>query len=92
MKGDATLTKEQLWKIEAELNGEKGKHAIIAYDQTAALVKVKEKIAKTLESTQNLEELKKVVTKNFQEARAELVSTTAELRKGFRKLSTRHPP
>ena len=92
MKGDATLTKEQLRKIETELNWEKARNARIAYDQTAGLAKIEEKIAKTLESTQNLEELKKAVTKNFQEARVESISTKAEIRKGHQNLSTRQPP
>ena len=50
---------------------------------------MEKKIAKTLHSAQNLEELKKEATKNLQEGRAESVSTTADIRMGLRNLSTR---
>ena len=52
---------------------------------------MEEKIAKTMQSTQNLEELKAKVNKNFQEAIAESVSTTKEIRKRIWNLSTWHP-
>ena len=74
-----------------ELDWERARNNRIASDQTAALARMEEKIAKTLQSAQNLEELKKEVTKNLQEARAESVSTTADIRKGLRNLSTRRP-
>ena len=50
-----------------------------------------EKIAKTLQSAQHLEELKTAVTQNLQEARPDSVSTTVDIRKGLRNLFTRHP-
>ena len=74
-----------------ELDWERARNNRITQDQTAALARMEEKIAKTLQSAQNLEELKKAVTQNLQEARAESVSTTAEIRKGLRNLSTRRP-
>ena len=83
MEGDSTLTKEQLWKIKSELNWEKTWNARIAHNQVTAQARIEEKKTKTLESTKNLEELKKAICKNFQEARLESVSTTAELRNGF---------
>ena len=73
------------------LDWERARNNRIASDQTAALARMEEKIAKTLQSAQNLEELKKEVTKNLQEARAESVSTTVDIRKGLRNLSTRRP-
>ena len=75
-----------------ELDWERARNNRIAQDQAAALARVEEKIAKAIQSTQNREELKAKITKNFQEARAESVSTTAEIRKGLRNLSTRRPP
>ena len=75
-----------------ELDWERARNNRIAQDQAAALARVEEKIAKAIQSTQNLDELKAKVTKNFQEARAESVSTIAEIRKGIRNLSTRRPP
>ena len=74
-----------------ELDWERARNNRITQDQTAALAQMKEKIAKTLQSAQNLEELKEAVTQNLQEARAKSVSTTAEIRKGLRNLSIRHP-
>ena len=91
LKGDTTLTKEQVLKVQMELDWERLRNNRIAEDQAAARARVEEKIAKAIQSTQNLEELKANVTKNFQEARAESVSTTAEIRKGIRNLSTRRP-
>ena len=84
--------KEQVRKVQMELDWERARNNRIAQDQAAALARVEEKIAKAIQSTQNLEELKAKVTKNFQEARAESVSTTVEIRKGIRNLSTRRPP
>ena len=78
--------------VQMELDWERARNNRIAQYQTAALARVEEKIAKALQSTQNLEELKATVAKNFQEARAESVSTTADIRKGIRNLSTRGPP
>ena len=75
-----------------ELDWERARNNRIAQDQTAALARVEEKIPKALQSTQNLEELKATVAKNFQEARTESVSTTADIRKEIRNLSTRRPP
>ena len=72
-----------------ELDWERARNNQIAKDQTAALARMEEKMAKTLQFTQNLEELKKAVTQNLQEARAESDSTTAEMRKGLRNLSMR---
>ena len=92
LKGDTTLTKVQVHKVQMELDWERARNNRIAYDQAAALARVEEKIAKAIQSTQNLEELKAQDTKNFQEARAESLSTTAEIRKGIRNLSTRRPP
>ena len=69
-----------------ELDWERARNNRIAQDQTAALARVEEKIAKALQSTQNLEELKATVAKNFQEARAESVSTTADIQKGIQNL------
>ena len=92
LKGDTTLTNEQVRKVQMELDWERVRNNRIAQDQAAALARVEEKIAKAIQSTQNLEELKAKVTKNFQEARAQSVSTTAEIRKGIRNLSTRRPP
>ena len=92
LKGDTILTKEQVHKVQMELNWERARNNCIAQDQAAALARVEEKIAKAIQSTQNLEELKAKVIQNFQEARAESVSTTAEIRKGIRNLSTRCPP
>ena len=74
-----------------ELDWEQARNNRIASNQTAALAKMEEKIAKTLQSAQNLEELKNEVTKILQEARAESVSTTADIRQGLRNLSTRRP-
>ena len=92
MKGNTTLTKEQVCKVQMELDWERARNNRIAQDQAAALARVEDKIVKAIQSTQNLEELKAKVTKNFQEARAESVSTTAEIRREIRNLSTRHPP
>ena len=92
LKGNTTLTKEQVRKVQMELNWERACNNRIAQDLTAALARVEEKIAKALQSTQNLEELKATVAKNFQAARAESVSTTADIRKGIRNLSARRPP
>ena len=75
-----------------ELYWERAPNNGIAQDQTAALARVEEKIAKALQYTQNLEQQKATVARNFQEARAESVSTTADIRKGIRNLSARHPP
>ena len=75
-----------------ELDWERARNNRIAQDQTAALARVEENIAKALQSTQNLEELKATVAKIFQEARAESDSTTADIRKGIRNLSARRPP
>ena len=79
LKGDTTLTKEQVRKVQMELDWERARNNRIAQDQTAALARVEEKIAKGLQSTQHLEELKATVAKNFQEARAESVSTMADI-------------
>ena len=92
LKGDTTLTKEQVRKVQMELDWERARNNRIAQDQADALARVEEKIAKAIHSTQNLEELKATVTRNFQEARAESVSTTVEIRKGIRNLFTRRPP
>ena len=70
-----------------ELDRERARNNRIVQDQTAALARVEEKLAKALQYTQNLEELKATVAKNFQEARAESFSTTADIRKGIRNLS-----
>ena len=59
-----------------ELDWERARNNRIAQDQAAALARVEENIAKAIQSTQNLEELKAKVTMNFQEARADSVSTT----------------
>ena len=59
MKGDTTLTKEQVGKVQMELDWERARNNCIASDQMAALPRMEEKIAKTLQSAQNLEELKK---------------------------------
>ena len=91
MKGDTTLTKEQVRQVQMELDWERACNNRITSDQTAALARMEEKIAKTLKSAKNLEELKKEVTTNLQEARAESVSTTADIRKGLRNLSMRRP-
>ena len=91
MKGDTTLTKEQVCKVQMELDWERARNNRITSDQMAALARMEEKIAKTLQSAHNLEELEKEVTKNLQEARAESVSTTADIRKGLRNLSIRRP-
>ena len=53
---------------------------------------MEEKIATTIQSTQNLEELNAKVTKKFLEVRVESVSTTWEIKKGIWNLSMRHPP
>ena len=74
-----------------ELDWERAHNNRITQDQMAALARMEEKIAKTFQSAQNLEELKKEVTKNLQEARAESISTTVDIRKGLRNLSTRRP-
>ena len=74
-----------------ELDWERAKNNQIAQDPANALARVEEKIPKAIQSTQNLEELKATVTRNVQKARAESISTTAEIRKGIRNLSTRHP-
>ena len=91
LKGDRTLTKEQLRKVQMELDWERARNNRITQVQTAALARMEEKIAKILQSAQNLEELKKEVTKNLQEARAESISTIADIRKGLRNLSMRRP-
>ena len=75
-----------------ELDWENVRNNQIAQDQATTLARVESKIAKAILSTQNREELKAAVTKNFQEARAESISTTAEIRKGIRNLSTRRRP
>ena len=92
LKGDTTLTKEQVRKVQMDLDWERARNNRIAQDQTAALARVEEKIDKALQSTQNLEELKATVAKNFQEAMTESVSTTVDIRKGIRNLSVRRPP
>ena len=91
LKGDTTLTKEQVLKVQMELDWERARNNRIAQDQTAALARVEEKIAKPLQSTQHLEELEATVAKNLQEARAESVSTTADIRRGIRNFLTRPP-
>ena len=63
LKGDTTLTNEQVQKVQMELDWESARNNRIAQDQTAALARVVEKIAKALQSTQNLEELKAIVAK-----------------------------
>ena len=63
----------------------------IAKDQAEALVRVEKKISEAIHSTQNRKELEAVVTKNFQEARAESISTPTDIQKGIRNLSTRRP-
>ena len=65
LKGDTTLTKEQVRKVQMELDWERARKNRIAQDQAAALARVEEKIAKAIQSTQNLQELKIQVTKNF---------------------------
>ena len=50
------------------------------------------KIDDVIQSTNNWTELEVVKTKNFQEDRAESVSTTIDVRRGVQKLSTRRPP
>ena len=92
LKGDTTLTKEPVRKVQMELDWERANNDRIAQDQANALVRVWEKIAKAIQSTQNLEELKATVTKNFQQARAESISTTAEIKKGIWNHSMRRPP
>ena len=62
LNGDTTLTKEQVCKVQMELDWERAYNNQIAQDQIAALVRMEEKIAKTLQSAQNLEQLKKAVT------------------------------
>ena len=69
MKGDTTLTKEQVRQVQAELSWERARNSKIAQEQTAALARVEEKMAKAIQSTQNLEELKTTVAKKFQEAK-----------------------
>ena len=75
-----------------ELDWERAHSNRIAQNQAAALARVEEKIAKALQSTKNLEELKDTITKNFQKARAESVSTIDNIRRGMRNLSMRRPP
>ena len=72
--------------MQQDLVWERAKNNRIAQEQIAALARVEEKIAKALQSTQNLEELKATVTLKFQEARTESVSTTFEIRMGIRNL------
>ena len=74
-----------------EQDWERTRNNRITQDETAALPRIEEKIAKTLQSTQNLEELKKDVTQILQELRAEFICITAEIRKGLRNLSPRRP-
>ena len=54
MKGDTTLMKEQLRKVQMELDWERARNNRITQDQTAALARMEEKIAKTLHSAENL--------------------------------------
>ena len=77
--------------VQMELDWERARNNRIAQYQTAALARLEEKIAKALQSTQNLEELKAIVAKNFQADRAESISTMADIRKGIRNLSMRRP-
>ena len=51
LKGDTTLTTEQVRKVQLELDWERARNNRIAQDQTAALARVEEKIAKELQST-----------------------------------------
>ena len=45
LKGDTTLTKEQVRKVQMELAWDRARNNRIAQDQTAALARVEEKIA-----------------------------------------------
>ena len=91
MKGDTTLTKDQVRKVHMDLDWERAHNKLITQGQTAVHSRMEEIIAKSLQSTQNLEELKKVVNQKLQKVRAKSVRTTAEIRKGLQNLSTRHP-
>ena len=53
---------------------------------------MEKKIAEAIHSTNIRKELEAVITKNFQEAIGESISTTADIRRGLQKLSTRRPP
>ena len=77
-----------------ELDWERARNNRIAQDQTAALARVEEKIAKALQSTQNLEKPKATVAKNSQEVRAQSVSTMddSDIQKGIRNLLAGRPP
>ena len=92
LRANTTLTKEQVKQVQAELSRESAKNDRIAQEQTAALARVEEKIAKVMQSSQNLVELKTTVAQQFQEARAVSISTMAESKMGIRNLSTRHLP
>ena len=92
LRGDTTLTKEHVKQVQAELSWNRARNNRIAQEQTAALASVEAKIAKAIQSTQNLDELKTTVAQKCQEARAESVRNTAEIRIGIRNLSTRPPP
>ena len=83
LKGDRTLKKEQVSKVQIERDWERVRNNRIAQKQAKALAKMEEKIAKAIQSTQNRKELEEILTKNFQEAKAEFISNIAEIRKGI---------
>ena len=65
MKGNTTLMKQHVCKVQMELDWERARNNRINQDKTPPPAWMEEKIAKTLQSTQNLEELKKPVTQNL---------------------------
>ena len=89
--GDSTLTKEQVSQLRQELQWEKAKNQREKDRQTLALAELEEKVNKTLENQKDMKTARQAVATDLREARAESLSTTADIRERLRKLSTQKP-
>ena len=92
MRGDSTLTKEQVSQLRNELQWEHAKNQREREQQIKALAAIEEKVNQTLNNQKDLKAAKLAVASDLQKARAESLSTTADVRERLRGLSTKRPP
>ena len=89
--GDSTLTKDQVTQLRQELQWERAKNQREKDRQTQALAELKEKVIKTLANQKDMMIARQAVTIELRKARAESLSTTAEVQERLGTLSTKKP-
>ena len=91
MLGDSTPTKKQVTQLRQELQWERAKNQREKDRQRQALAELEEKVNKTLENQKDIMTARQAVATDLRKARAESLSTTAEVRERLGKLSTEKP-